>query len=84
MCSHPWYHGLWKDYALRLVLKYQVPFTPLLKPKPQNVAEPPGRKEMLPFFFFLTDLILPDQSTAPTVGTTPSSASEEQNKNGYE
>lgn len=34
------------------------------------------------FFYFLTDLILPDQSTAPTVGTAPSSVSEEQNKDG--
>lgn len=84
MCNHPWYHGQWNDYALCLVLKYQVLFTALLKPKPQNVAEPPRKERNAcppPFFFsFLTDFILPDQSTAPTVGAAPSSASEEQNK----
>lgn len=88
MHDHPWCHGLRKDYAVHLVLKYQVTFTALLKPKLQNVAEPHKKEINAPpafiFLFFLTDLILADQSTAPTVGTAPSSASEEQNRDGYE
>lgn len=49
MCKHPW---LWKDCGLRLVLKYQVPFTSLMKPKPQKVAEPPSKEINVPLFLF--------------------------------
>jgi len=54
MCNHPWYHGLGKDYALCLILKHQLPFSALMKPKPQNVAKSP-RKEMSLILFFFPD-----------------------------